>query len=621
MTRIRALGAGVMVGLWVGVVVGLMDQGLRALYPGLASGRSAVFAALMLYGIAVGACGLFLSLIQPRRTSSWVLAILLPLGLLVVIGGAVNILWLPSLFSPLSLAFDLLAVLACLLLSRLLLRSKIRPPLVVAGVSSLLLLALSATLSWFPDTGWRPANDVAAPEGAPNILVVLFDALRADHLSLYGYERATTPHVDAFARDAAVFMDVQAPSSWTKPSVATLFTGTDPASHGNHLISSRLPDELITLPELLTAAGYRCGVFAENAFVSPLFGYDRGVDLIAANEPDVVAQTIAGHLLQQLEVRVSAFSPLLALSRRVNVLDPRQRGKQHGELDVIAAYRGWIQDADDRPTFAYVHLMKPHAPYTAPSPFDGSFGAPDVEGEVDPPHMEGLGPFAKTEPWDDARRTRLIANYDERLLYGDHMFSQILAATPKLSDTAVLIIADHGEDLGENGIYDHGHSLQEGVVRVPFVLRPAGGLSEQRRVEARVRLLDFAPTVLEMAAVGPAGQFAGASVLPLLETQEATPRPVLLQLRHGPAYEMDAWIRGSQKLVRTVQGSERALEHFDLRYDPRESAALGASALRDSLEAEMAAAIVDAGRYSSASAEVMLDEATMERLRAVGYVQ
>jgi arylsulfatase A-like enzyme len=625
---------GICLGLGTGCLAGLADVLFRFLHPSIGFSRTSVLAVLVLYAVSWGVLGAGSGLVLRRRPASAqtriTASVLLALAVLVLVGGYVNIQLLPSLLDPRSLLFDGLALAGAGGLGWLLVRilPARRAGLYETGAVLLaaVLLAGAALVSRETPPG---AREPARPRrDGPDILIVLLDALRPDHTSVYGYELPTTPTLESVAREGAVYLNAYAQSSWTKPSVATIFTGLYPESHGTHAISARLPEELETIPSLLRHHGYHTGVFAENSFVSRLFGFGKGVDRLVCADPDVLAQTVLGHLLQQVAVRFRPLHVLEAAARGVNGLDPQQRGKGPGGLELPAAFLSWVDELPAAPYFAYVHFMKPHAPYIAPLPYDGRFGEPSGPGTdspVDPPHVEGIAPFAHARAVSDAERTALIANYDERILFGDALFEKILDGLRRrgrLERTAILVLSDHGEEFGEHGLWDHGHSLQEDVTRVVFLLQYPPRVAAGLRVTSPVRLLDVGPTVLDLAGLPPYPQFDGESVLPELSAEDARPRPVLAQLYHGPAYWSNSLIVDGWKLVRTQEGSQSASQVFDLRNDPAEDLdRAGEADRRMQLEDQMRHAIHAAGLHKQDVREMIMDPATRERLRALGYIQ
>ena len=626
MKRLRAASWGFLFGATIGFVATGLDLALRKL-SGLAMGSSALLGASVLYAVPLALCGTAWALWRGRAAR--VPALLIPLALLIVVGGLANILWLPNQLSLRSLGFDLLfagvAALLALLAHRL--PAAGRRARAVAAV--VLVAAIGHATFWaYADAQPAERREVSAPADAPDLIVVLLDALRADHTSVYGYARETTPHLRALAGESIVFERAYAPSSWTKPVVATLFTGVLPASHGNHRIASKLPAQLPTLPELLAQNGYRSGIFAENSFVSPLFGFGRGADRIVANEADVAAQTTLGHVLLQLATRNGFAAALYELALHTNRLDPRQRFKSAGGLDVIAASLDWVREqAAERPLFLYVHLMKPHAPYSCPAPFDGAFAAPDAgDGALRPPRVTGLGAYAQATAPDASTAAQLVVNYDERILYGDSLLQNLLQGLRELGrfeDALVVVLADHGEEFGEHGLWDHGHSLQEGVLHIPLVLRLPQGQQGGQRVTTVVRFADVPATLAAAAGIMPPPHFVGVDLREVVSTSARPDLDVVAQLRHGPGYEMHALLRGWDKLVQTRDGGHELWQLFELRGDPAEAADRSsvAGALADSLRRDLELALTAAAVHGHPDADVELDPHTLERLRALGYVE
>ncbi len=609
----------------VGVAAGFADVAVRFAHPDIAYSASSFLAVVVLYAVLwmVGGLVLALALAKRTRLERMTLAAAWATAALVVAGGYANIYWLPSLFDLRSLAFDLVWFLVCAGLAVAWLRrgDAVSSRVMLAHVG-LALLALSTAQIAVMGSGRSIATIASRPTvNGPDILVVLFDALRADHTTMYGYERATTPTMQAIADRGTVFERAYSASSWTKPSVATLMTGLSPESHGNHSISSRLPLNAVTLAEVLRDGGYRTGVFAENSFVSPLFGYDRGADRVVCNEADVLAQTVVGQLWRQLSVRWRPLQEVERLALAVNVLDPAQRAK--AGMDLPRAFLEWVDEIGDERFFGYVHLMKPHAPYIAPEPFDGAFGAAGNE-VVDPPLVQGLAPFATAADMSTQARRELIDNYDERILYGDSMLARIvdgLGERDRWRDTVVVLLADHGEEFGENGLWDHGHSLQEGVVRIPLVLRVPKRESSRR--DDLVRLLDLPPTLVDLAGLPPVDQFDGRSLLPLIDGVDLTPRPVLLQVRHGTGFWSNALRVADAKFVRTEDSGRSAALLFDLAADPGETVDLASAqqAQRMRLQQELDDAVLAAGLKKQVSSDAVVDADTLEKLRALGYIE
>lgn len=624
MTRLIQGARGALLGATIGAIAGLGDQLIRAFDPGLAASGTAVFAVVVYWAAVLLVPGFVVGLITSRATR-WADALLGALAALLLVGGYVNQRWLPSIFDPASLAFDLVLLLGLGAVVVLSARARHRFDL-RARLAAMVLIGISAGTGLATLHSGRqvaagpPVGGVAA---GPDVVVVLLDALRADHCSAWGYGRETTPNLDRLAREGIRFDRAYSVSSWTKPVVATLFSGVYPARHGNHAKNALLPDDVLTLPEIVHENGYRTAVFAENNFVSPLFGYDQGVEHFEGSDPSLYTQTILGHLLGQIEVRSDALAPLINFARVLDGLDPAQRDFAFDGADLPERVVDWFGglSPEDR-AFCYVHLLKPHAPYRVPPPFEGMWSGPGSEDVLMPPTMTGVGPFATVQDPGEEQLRHLVDNYDERIRFGDHQLGEIVDGIRGLGrDPLVVVLSDHGEEFGENGFFDHGHSLQEGVVQVPLVISRPGQLPSGVVATAVTRLVDLPASLLAWMGLEVPEVFDGV-VIDVSQTGPDASRPVLLELEHGPGFGARGLIRDDLKLVRSEQGGRTARQVFDLVVDPGEerSVAVEGEDPLVWLEAEMDELLDLLRGRRTWSGTTTIDRATEERLRALGYV-
>jgi arylsulfatase A-like enzyme len=304
----------------------------------------------------------------------------------------------------------------------------------------------------------------AAPPGTerPSILLYVVDALRADHLSLYGYGRPTSPRLEALARRAVVFDHAYSAAADTMGSLPALLLST-PASVAIDRLRRRLPTDP-TLPERLRAAGYATAAFQTNFTLRPALGFARGF------------------------ARYELMRP-----------KPERPVPKIGADELHAAALPWLVAERDKPAFTWIQSLDTHNPYDPPAPFLGRFGGkPGLAHELDPDR------------------------YDEAIAYADHALGELLDAlerSGRLAHTAVVVTADHGESLGEGGRRLHGSSFHQELVHVPLLV----ALPWQRgpvRVGETVSLMDLAPTLLELAGVAVPEPWQGHSLL------AATPRDV-----------------------------------------------------------------------------------------------
>jgi arylsulfatase A-like enzyme len=386
-----------------------------------------------------------------------------------------------------------------------------------------------------------PTIATADPGAAPLVIVYLVDTLRADHLPLYGYARDTAPELSRFAADAVVFDQAIASSSWTKPSVASLFTSLLPRDHGCVQFYTPLDPALTTLGERLHEHGYGTGAVVVNQLVlAKNMHFDQGFDHFEAP------------------------------------LSPRR-----AEQVVDAAFR-FLDARRGQPTFLYLHTMDAHTPYLPPPPFDRRF----------PPHPEpgraAAEPSDYRAPQDLAR---IVAQYDGAIAYGDREFGRLLQGLRErgLYDRATIVfLSDHGEELLDHGGWVHGHTLYDELVRVPLVVKHPARREAGRRVARQVQLLDVLPTILTSQRLPVPDGIAGRA-LDESFTASGPERPAVLETKYREHVAYGA--RTSEtKYVSHLYPARQELV-FDLRRDPGESrsrdaaASAGAEALRQAAEA------------------------------------
>ena len=358
--------------------------------------------------------------------------------------------------------------------------------------------------------------------GAPLVIVYLVDTLRADHLGLYGYGRDTDPALRGFARGAVVFDAAIAPSSWTKPSVASLFTSLPPSEHRCVQFYTPLDPGFVTLAERLREGGYATGAVVANKLVHAKDArFDEGFTFFTSPpEPQRAAE---------------------AVDEALRFLDGR---------------RGL-------PTFLYVHTLDPHSPYSPPPPFDRRFGAAPT------PDRPASEPYHYREPDDLAR---IVAQYDGEIAYGDQEFGRFLGGLKArgLYDRALIVfLSDHGEEFLDHGHWVHGHTLFDELVRVPLVVKYPGGLQAGRRVARQVQLVDVLPTILKVQGL-PVPKAPAIAGRPLEESFDGTSaeRPAVFETKYREYVAYGVRTR-AHKYVRHVHPEPREL-YFDLALDPGE---------------------------------------------------
>jgi len=432
------------------------------------------------------------------------------------------------------------------------------------------------------------------PAGPPHVVVWMVDTLRADHLSCYGYERETSPRLDALAARGVLFEEMHAHSNWTQPSVASILSGTYPMSQAGDFTTA-LPDEVLLAAEWYARHGYRTAGFTTTVAVARRFGFGQGFEVY-----------------EELDL----LEPMRARKRRA--------GSAYDAERVVTAALGWLDrraPGDESPVFLYLHTVDPHEPYE-PHPGGASFGEP-YDGPVDG-SIETQVRIKRGELVPSARDVQhLIDLYDGEIAYSDAQLGRLvdgLAERDLLDDVLLVVVSDHGQEFFEHGATGHGHeSLFGELTHVPLVLHWPDGLRGGVRVPGLARGVDVLPTLLELCGLPPLPHADGVSLLARIREQQPADAPVLVRRAKG---------RGERLAVRTPrwllveQGEARAPTLFRAEGPTAESGAAGPpdGRLVDLLEAWRSLIEVREAALGE-RADVPLDDETRRELEALGYVR
>ncbi|MBL8842040.1 MAG: sulfatase-like hydrolase/transferase [Planctomycetes bacterium] len=576
----------------------------------------------------------------------WHVAVALAFGIAAAVALPLHRELLADAFGAASLAFNGVLLLGVVpLLARLLQRPSAALLRAAAGTGGRLATrafqaALAVTCAaplFFTPPGLAIGERGADAGGRPNVLLLVLDTLRADHLGCYGYARATSPNLDALAAKSVLFEECFAQAPHTKPSMASLLTGRLPPRHGVEAFGASLPPDEQPLAELLHAAGYRTGLFSANAFVAPTFGFAQGIERYVGPLVSPAAPLAAFHVLARLrDVWVEAlhlperpwqwYEALVSLpfDRAAARHDPRA-AELHDELLRFVA-------AEPTPWFAQVQLMETHAPYRPRLEhrcFDGAAAELDLPETTR--HL--FLPFARAEPLPPESLAALVATYDACIRDVDAEVGALLAQLEErgaLDDTVVIVVADHGEEFYDHGGFGHGHSLHRELLRVPLIVNAPARLPAGRRVPTQVRSLDLLPTLLELLELelpGDAPPLDGESLLPLLRMnpdEPPAPRAAFASVQWGGSSALSSR-DGTRTVIVAREGGEERVQSFDPRADPQEQHDLAATDPREAESARAtAAALTEFAKAAAAQAgrsarDATLDPATKSLLKALGY--
>lgn len=458
-------------------------------------------------------------------------------------------------------------------------------------------------------------------EEKPDIIVILVDALRADYLGCYGFQGEISPAIDRLALESIVWDNAVAPSPWTKPSVASLFTSLDPithrvVTHGKHFWkevptgqkTDALPKGAWTLAEALGELGYETAAWVTNPWMNkPQWGFDQGFDHYH-DRRDKKAKLMIPEIREWLEERAGA---------------PKV----------------------DRPLFLYLHFMDVHGPYNStPELIEELSQSPSLGNDrlLTKREHEEIRYLGDRTPWRDSEQGKHLKNWRAAYASGVRLFDDQLGPflgwvrnSERLNKSVLVFTSDHGEDLLEHGRWNHGFapSLFQHSIKIPLMIRLPGAKGGGRRDDRMTGLLDVMPTLLHLAGQrGVPDELEGHALL------DSQGRPS----GDAPAWSFSGAVANNPRMVSIQDRQYKLIWEFprgsmrlyDLRDDPGEKVNLASGELWESsanppvwrVERAMAQALTDRiqrlrSRPSLLKVQADLDADSMERLKSLGYVE
>lgn len=394
-----------------------------------------------------------------------------------------------------------------------------------------------------------------------NIVLVTLDTTRADRIGCYGYAKAATPVLDAFAREATLFEEAVTPVPATLPSHSTMMTGLNPYHHTVRYNGINiLPQSVTTLAERLHQAGFKSGAIVSSFAVATRFGLNQGFDTYDDLFADKPEEGVATHLERKAADAVDR------------------------------AIRWWDAHANDK-RFLWVHLYDPHYPYAPPFPYSVQF--------ADRP-------------------------YDGEIASVDHEVGRLFEAIKKggrWKGTLVIVAGDHGEGLFDHGERWHANQVYQSTLHVPLIVKAPGSVAS-RRVAEPVTLADLTPTVLDLAGVAHTDPLDGISLRGAIVSGQATARPIYFESIAGAIlYGWSPLLGVRRGPMKYFEGARPEL--YDVGHDPAEADNLAqrdsqrAADLHADLETFRRVADVQG---AGAKGQPVLDDETVKQLAALGYV-
>jgi arylsulfatase A-like enzyme len=429
-------------------------------------------------------------------------------------------------------------------------------------------------------------SDTPVDPAAPNVLLISIDTLRADHLGCYGYEAIETPTIDGLAAAGTLFEQAYSAAPFTAPSHASILTGAYPFSHGLRDNGSYvLAPEHLTLAEILASRGYRTAAFISSFVLSKKFGLAQGFqtyddDLKGGAEVDQFGRTATGGATQ-------------SRSWMGHEYDSFERSADIANESLLP----WLDAHASEPFFVWLHYYDPHLKYNPPEPFKSNYSDRLYDGEI---------AFVDQELGAILRRLETLGELDQ---------------------TLVVLVADHGESFGDRE-HSHGRTLYDPLIRVPLIIVPPKFADTQpQRISGQVRTIDIAPTILDLLGLPASPTMEGETLAEQVRTGEELATDLLA---YSETHHLERPYRGG--IIRSLRTPEwkymtleqRSLEQlYSLAADPdeRRNVLTDEPAARAEMSQRMRETIGSDGSRPDGSGEVEMDPETIEKLRALGYIE
>ena len=360
---------------------------------------------------------------------------------------------------------------------------------------------LWATQNTSQDAFTQKISRPSAPEGTSNVLFLLVDTLRADHVGAYNEMDIYTPNMDMLAKEGLLFEQSYAQASWTRPSGMSIFTSRIPSGHGTQTKAAAAPEEAVLFTEVLHDAGVRTAGLANNINLTATFNLDQGYDAFLYTEPDYPlygSESVFGLTLYKVLEKVLA---------RLGSDSNRSVYSYYQPADTLFSHaKGFLKNNGSNPWMLYLHLMEPHDPY---------FEHPILKGGEQ--EYSGVAYGRKEHEHPDPSKTAEIKDlYKQEVEFLDRKlgeFFQYLKEQNLYENTWIVLVSDHGEEFHEHGGFWHGTTLYDEVLRVPLLIKTPVSGPKNLRVPWQVRGIDIAPTITAALNIAADSSWEGQNLL------------------------------------------------------------------------------------------------------------
>jgi arylsulfatase A-like enzyme len=481
-----------------------------------------------------------------------------------------------------------------------------------------------------------------------NIIYILIDTLRADHVGAYGYERETTPVIDKLAKEGCLFYDVSSQASWTKPSVASMFTSKYPGQLGmgapteeepseqneNEIRTPVLKDDETVIAEVLSAkGGYQTACVTANSWVEQKYGFQQGFDFMLhlcwKTQHEILFPrsdtSVTGSEQDWKRIPTAAEVTDGALMWLKNSLPYNKLGRLP-DNEHVGEKRN-----NNKPLFMYLHYIDPHDPYTPPDEDLLRF-RPDWDGgeKATRQYLEKIDAMTPKPP--EEIQDYVTDLYDASIYYNDREIGRLLGEMRKmgyLDNAVVVIVADHGEGLWKHGQRGHGREVYQEQVHVPLIFWGSNYIkpNEAGGVGRLTQCLDISPTLLDIAGIEKPDEYIGHSLLPFIFGYDPKEPAIAFVEEYQEKTYLKSIRIDDHKLIRDMTSDNNGLFNREELYNIPEDYDEFNNLINNNDLAEEQKGLqsllklyTDSKFVSEKAAMITMDDASREALEALGYI-
>lgn len=362
---------------------------------------------------------------------------------------------------------------------------------------------------------------IFSSHSCPNVLLLVCDTLRADHLGCYGYRRPTSPFIDKLAAEALLFENAMSNAPWTRPSMGSLFTSLYPHQHQAFYWQDELDDSFLTLAEIFRNANYATFAVQTNVLLTEYYNFHQG--------------------FQHFDEIIN---------------DKAEK--------VTDKFNSWVAENRSKPFFAYLHFMDVHLPYEAPETFKKIFEPEKIDSVLDGVIGANEARILNEIGLSSQDKQHFINMYDAEIRYFDHHIEQMITRLKKLgllTNTIIVLTSDHGEEFWEHNGLEHGHTLYKELIHVPLIIKYSTQLPPER-IQTCVNLLDLTPSLLKLCGIKNTLNLKGRNIILDSKSRKPTKEKIFLEAI-GFGAEKKGVIKDGWKLIEnTGLRHERAMDLF-----------------------------------------------------------